>query len=92
MSDIDILFTIDGVAAVISETGKTSVETVILFDRNSVDQTGTITDKPQITLPTADLEGFTRSKATISIAGTTYSFMKPLDDGAGLTVAGLKEA
>lgn len=88
--DLDVFFLDLGVAAVISEFGITSRPVSILFDQNSIDNMGALTDKPAITVKTSDLEGFTRSKLIITINGAGYNMIKPLDDGAGLTVAGLK--
>ena len=89
-ADLDMLFSFDAKDAVISESGLTDRPCQILFDSNSVDNSGVLTDKPALTIKTADLEGFTRSKAVITVNGTGYTMIKPLDDGAGLTVAGLK--
>jgi hypothetical protein len=89
LADQDIFFFDLGTSAVISEEGKVSRPVTILFDRNSIGAE-VITDRPAATLKTADLEGFTRSKLTLTCEGESFSLMKPLDDGAGLTVSGLK--
>lgn len=88
--DLDKFFADFGVSAVVSETGKADKTITVLFDRNSLSDIGVITDKPQTTIKESDLAGVDIEGATIAVAGETWRLIKPLPDGTGLIISGLK--
>ena len=89
-TDLDIFFADFGVAATITETAKADKAVTVLFDQAGFVENGVMTDKPQATLKETDLTGTDTKIARITISGTEYQMIKPLPDGAGLVVAGLK--
>ncbi len=89
---LDIFFADFGLSAVISQPGQPDKPVQVLFDLHSLGEMGVITDKPQITIKDSDLAGVDVKSATITINNTGYRMVKPLPDGAGLTIAGLQRA
>lgn len=89
--DQGIFFADFGTPAVIKRPGLPDQTVQVLFDLNSIDQSGLLTDKPQITIPESCLTDMDLKTATITVIGKypEARIMKPLPDGSGLTVAGL---
>jgi hypothetical protein len=89
-ADISAILAACGVPALISEADKDDKTVQVIFDRNSLNEMGVLTDKPQITIAAADLDGVDIPAATITVSGETWRLLRPLNDGAGLIIAGLQ--
>lgn len=85
--DLNIFFTDFGTPAVITQPELPDKPVTVLFDLNSMDQAGILTDKPQISIPDSDLAGLDLRLATITVTGKfpAARMTKPLPDGSGLT-------
>lgn len=78
-----------GIPATISDAFTPAAATKVVFDNNSFDSMGVLTDKPQITLMTTDLAGLDLKTTVLTINSTDYRILKPLPDGYGLSTATL---
>lgn len=90
LMDSDLLFLDAGIPATIKELHKADKPVTVLFDLLSLAEAGILTDKPQATLKESDLTGTDIKAATITVSSIEYQMIKPLPDGAGLVIVGLK--
>lgn len=88
-TDFNIVFDDFGISATISELNKADRQVQIIFDQQSLNDMGILTDKPQATLKASDLAGVDLKYTTITINNIAYRLIKPLPDGMGLIIAGL---
>ena len=88
-ADIPALMDVLGIPASLIEAGSTSKAIKVVFDNSSIDSMGILTDKPQVSLMTSDLDGRDLKNTVLTIKGTDYRILKPLGDGYGLSLATL---
>ena len=88
-ADIDFVLDDSGTAAVIKQSGHADKPVRVVFDQNSTDQLGMLTDKPQVAIPDSDLVGVDLKTASITVTGKfpASRITKPLPDGSGWTTA-----
>jgi hypothetical protein len=88
-NDAAVFMDIFGIPAVISDSALHKKDTRAVFDINSIDSIGVITDKPQVSILTADLAEFDIKNTVLTVRDTEYRILKPLPDGYGLSLATL---
>lgn len=88
-ADCASLMDIFGVPATLSDGVHATKPIKVVFDKTSIDSIGVLTDKPQASLLTADLESIDLKNTVLTIDGTGYRILKPLADGYGLSLASL---
>ena len=80
-----------GTPAVIAQPGQPDKPVTVIFDLTGYVEQGIITDKPQMSIPAADLVGIDTKAATITVTGKypEARIIKPLPDGSGWITATL---
>ena len=87
--DCASLMDIFGIPATLSDGVHTTKPIKVVFDSTSIDSIGVLTDKPQVSLLTTDLENIDLKNTVLTINDTGYRILKPLTDGYGLSLATL---
>jgi hypothetical protein len=85
----NLMFSDFGTPAVISQPGQSDKPVAVIFDAQSFNEMGVLTDKPQASIDSTDLTAVDMKSAVIAAAGETYRMTKPLPDGHGLTTVNL---
>ncbi len=88
-SDTAVFFSSFGGPAVITQPGQPDKPVTVIMDLTGYVEQGIITDKPQLTIQTGDLDGVDLKTAAITVTGRfpAARIHKPLPDGYGITVA-----
>lgn len=83
-----------GSPAVISQPGHPDKPVTVIFNLNSMDSMGVMTDKPQCAIYDTDLVGTDLKAATITVTGKfpAAKMARPMPDGAGMTTVLLTKA
>jgi hypothetical protein len=86
-SDLSAFMAAFGVPAVLSPPGHVGRPVMVIFDLNSMDQMGCLTDKPQITIRETDLASIDHTTAIITVVGKypPARMTKSTPDGTGFT-------
>jgi hypothetical protein len=84
-----LLFSDFGTPAVIAQPGHEDSAVTVLFDSQSLNDMGVLTDKPIASLDDAIIAGVDIKSAVITISGVDYRMTRPLADGYGLTTVNL---
>lgn len=73
-----------GRPGVIKSPGHADNPVTVIFDQNSLNEMGVLTDKPQASINMTDLAAADVKASTITINSVVYKMSRPMPDGSGM--------
>jgi hypothetical protein len=78
-----------GIPATLTSGALPVKQITVVFDDNGISNMGVITDDPQVTMISSDLDGIDLKNAVLNVKGHAYRIKKPFPDGHGLSLVTL---